>query len=208
MRVKNWEKHQHFKDRCPPWIKLHRDILDQRDINVISDRSFRVLIGIWLLASEDETKQGVLPGIADIAFRLRMPEKAVTDCIHELSEFLIHDDDDVISQRYHDDDPETETETETEVDHSAAFETFWTAYPRKVAKAAARKAWGKLKPGESLQREITDGLERAIKSEQWARDGGQYIPHAATWLNGRRWEDDVGRGADVYNFALDVRGNL
>lgn len=34
-------------------------------------------------------------------------------------------------------------------------------------------------------------LERQGKSDQWRRDGGQYIPHAATWLNGRRWEDEA-----------------
>jgi len=33
------------------------------------------------------------------------------------------------------------------------------------------------------------GLERSKVSEQWQRDGGQFIPHPATWLNGRRWED-------------------
>jgi hypothetical protein len=35
-RVKDWTKFQHFKDRRPPWIKLYRDILDNRDIAMIS----------------------------------------------------------------------------------------------------------------------------------------------------------------------------
>ena len=29
------------------------------------------------------------------------------------------------------------------------------------------------------------------KSHDWTKDGGQFIPHAATWLNGKRWEDEL-----------------
>lgn len=94
----------------------------------------------------------------------------------------------------------SETETDTEKrsrssrgDDLAAegFASFWQAYPRKVAKAAALKAWGKLRPDASLQAAILAGLQAAARSEQWTRDGGAYIPHPATWLNGRRWEDDL-----------------
>ena len=68
MKIKNWSKFQHFKDRRPPWVKLHRDILEQRDITMISDCAFRVLVGLWLLASEDEEMQGGLPDVDDISF--------------------------------------------------------------------------------------------------------------------------------------------
>lgn len=66
------------------------------------------------------------------------------------------------------------------------FAEFWQAYPRKVAKPAAEKAWRKV-AGEADA--ILAGLKRASGCEQWAKDGGQFIPHPATWLNGRRWED-------------------
>ena len=115
MRIKNWKKFQHFKDRRPPWIKLHRDILEQRDINMISDRSFRVLVCIWLLASEDEEMGGTLPPISDIAFRLRIDESEIIKALQELSPFLVQDDIKPISERYQVDDPETETERETEI---------------------------------------------------------------------------------------------
>lgn len=71
IRIKNWSEFQHFKDRNPPWIKLYKSLLDRRDIAMISDCNFRVLIGLWLLASEDKEKNGTLPEISDIAFRLR-----------------------------------------------------------------------------------------------------------------------------------------
>lgn len=120
MRIRNWSEFQHFKDRRPPWIKLHRSILEQRDINVISDCSFRVLIGLWLLASEDEEMQGRLPDIPEIAFRLRMEEAKVSSSIQELTHFLDDVDITMISERYQLDVPETETEAEAEAETKVA----------------------------------------------------------------------------------------
>lgn len=113
MKVKNWKKFQHFKDRCPPWIKLHREILDQRDIMMISACSFRLLTCLWLLASEDENKAGELPEIEDISFRLRMPVVEIIPLLQELLPWLEDSDISAISARYQDGPPETETETET-----------------------------------------------------------------------------------------------
>lgn len=68
------------------------------------------------------------------------------------------------------------------------FETFWRAYPRKESKAQARKSFVKVTvPLETL----LQALETQKRSDQWKRDGGQYIPYASTWLNQRRWEDEV-----------------
>jgi hypothetical protein len=69
------------------------------------------------------------------------------------------------------------------------FEKFWAAYPRKVAKAEARKAWAQT----ASIRPDTDSLVKAVlshcKTEQWMKNNGAFIPHAATWLRGERWED-------------------
>lgn len=130
IKIKNWDKFQHFKDRNPPWIKLHRSMMDQRDINMISDCSFRILINLWLLASEDINKEGSLPEIADIAFRLRKTEKEINKALEELSDFLIQDDINVISSRYQHGPPETETETyreETETESFVDFDEIATA---------------------------------------------------------------------------------
>lgn len=72
-----------------------------------------------------------------------------------------------------------------------SFASFWARYPRKVGKQDAAKAWKRLKADAGLVLAIHEGLERARESEQWRRDGGQFIPHPATWLNGRRWEDEA-----------------
>lgn len=72
-----------------------------------------------------------------------------------------------------------------------SFAKFWAAYPKKVSKPQAQKAWQKLKPDEDLLGRILQAIESQKKSDQWQRDKGQYIPYPATWLNNRRWEDDL-----------------
>lgn len=74
-------------------------------------------------------------------------------------------------------------------DVPTGFDEFWSAYPRKVSKPQAEKAWRKLNPDAQTLQNILDGVARDGRSDQWLRDGGQFIPHPATWLNGRRWED-------------------
>ncbi len=71
------------------------------------------------------------------------------------------------------------------------FGVFWERYPRKTAKANALKAWRKIKPDKALAQTILLAVREQAKSPQWQRDDGQYIPHAATWLNARRWEDET-----------------
>lgn len=72
------------------------------------------------------------------------------------------------------------------------FQVFWGKYPRKVSRKAAWKVWQKIKPDEALLSKILRSLEVYSASDQWVKDAGRYIPHAATWLNGERWEDEVG----------------
>lgn len=72
----------------------------------------------------------------------------------------------------------------------ALFDRFWAAYPKKKGKEAARRAWRKLKPDITLCRVMAEALERQKQSRDWRKEGGAYIPYPATWLNGRRWEDE------------------
>lgn len=52
MRVKNWAEFQHYKDRNPPWIKLHRALLDDYEFSRLHDASKAHLLLIWLFASQ------------------------------------------------------------------------------------------------------------------------------------------------------------
>lgn len=71
------------------------------------------------------------------------------------------------------------------------FDAFWSAYPRRVGKEAARKSWTKIKPSEELFQKILAAIAVAKQSEQWCRENGRFIPNPATWLNQGRWDDEL-----------------
>lgn len=71
------------------------------------------------------------------------------------------------------------------------FDEFWKLYPRKVGKDKALKAWQRLQMTEALYDLIVSALAKHVVTPGWTKDNGQFIPHAATWLNGKRWEDEV-----------------
>jgi hypothetical protein len=69
------------------------------------------------------------------------------------------------------------------------FDEFWKAYPKKVGKDAAAKAFARRKPGKELLALMLAALDLQKATDQWRRDGGQYVPHPSTWLNEGRWQD-------------------
>ena len=79
-----------------------------------------------------------------------------------------------------------------------AFAEFWRAYPRKVGKAAAERAF--LKAGVPVETLIA-AIARHQRTPQWTKDGGQFIPHPASWLNGKRWEDEIAAAPQTASYA-------
>ena len=76
LKPKNWDKFQHYKDRCPPWIKLHRDLLNDRAYMNLPIASKAIAPLLWLLASE--SKDGSFNAASDeLAFRLRIASKDI-----------------------------------------------------------------------------------------------------------------------------------
>jgi len=74
--------------------------------------------------------------------------------------------------------------------YSSDFLTFWDAYPNRKGKGAAYKSFQSAKKNGNLA-DMLEAIKRQSKSEQWKKNNGQYIPHPSTWLNQKRWEDDV-----------------
>lgn len=70
------------------------------------------------------------------------------------------------------------------------FDEFWAVYPKKDAKQAAIKAWDKLKPDDDLKQAIIAGVQRDIDG-RWKGAERRYIPNPTTYLNQRRWEDEI-----------------
>lgn len=116
IKIRNWHRFQHFKDRKPPWIKLYRDILDDILWHELDSDAAKCLISFWLIASEHD---GYLPNTKELAFRLRTTEKSIKSNVSKLSTWLEQDDISVISDNgaisagYQETRLETETETET-----------------------------------------------------------------------------------------------
>lgn len=73
---------------------------------------------------------------------------------------------------------------------SCAFDEFWKAYPKKKNKGQAEKAWSKIKQPSEILQQILEALKWQKASQDWTKENGQFIPHPATYLNGRAWEDE------------------
>lgn len=67
------------------------------------------------------------------------------------------------------------------------FDEFWQAYPRKIAKGDARKAWAQT---EKIRPSL-DAVLNAIEQQKAAWDNPKFIPYPATWLRAERWDDEV-----------------
>jgi DNA-binding MarR family transcriptional regulator len=80
---------------------------------------------------------------------------------------------------------------------ACGFDTFWKEYPRKIAKPNALKAYKQLKVDDKLLKAILAGLAKWQETDQWQKDKGRFIPHPATFLNQRRWEDELEADEEV-----------
>ena len=75
-------------------------------------------------------------------------------------------------------------------DCSTWFDSFWQKYPKKVGKEPARKAFVKAVKSHAIFDEIMISLDWQTKSQQWVKNSGEFIPHASTYLNQARWQDE------------------
>lgn len=78
---------------------------------------------------------------------------------------------------------------------ASEFAQFWQQYPRKIAKRKAEEAFRRARlrseDQQGFLQRVLEAVSRQAASRQWLTEGGRYIPHPATWLNGDRWEDTV-----------------
>jgi hypothetical protein len=70
------------------------------------------------------------------------------------------------------------------------FDAFWTAWPKKVGKAAARKAWDRLNGNRPEIGHVLEAIRWQAHTDQWRREDGRFIPNPATWINQNRWLDE------------------
>lgn len=202
LRAKRWSDFQHYAKRCPPWIKLHRKLLDDLDFQSLPVASKALAPMLWLLASESEDGT-IRLNPSQLSFRLRMSGQQMFEGLNPLIEkgFFMTGGfyaSTALAERLHDAIPEGERETE-EIPKTIAqqkalgvilpddFSRFWTAYPRHEGKLRALRKWRGMR---SVDRAAAfDGLQAWVESGRW--DDPQFVPYAVSYLNGRRWEDEI-----------------
>ena len=161
LQPKNWAVFQHYKDRCPPWIKLHRDLLNNREFIRLPLASKALAPMLWLLASE--SKDGIFNASVDeLVFRLRITEKEYGDGIKPLIDngfFIIASG--VLADRYQVAIPETERETETKTETK---KTKTIAPPFGVTESVWQD-WLQLRKAKkaAVTQTAVDGIEREAR---------------------------------------------
>lgn len=198
---KNWKSFQHYKDRAPAWIKLHRGLLDDYDYCCLPTASKALAPFLWLLASEYEDGQ-ITASLDELAFRLRMTRGEVADALAPLIEKGFFDASEPLADCKQDAIPEKEEEREIEEEErksetrvrahvreddwpSDYREIFWSLYPNKVGKP---KALAKLdlcrRRGVGFS-DIMDGLAAYVRDKPPDR---QWL-NPETFINQERWAD-------------------
>lgn len=192
-RVKGWADFQHYSNRSPPWIKLHRKLLDNYDFAMLPVASKALAPLLWLVAAE--TVDGTVQVDPEwLAFRVKMTVADVEAGLPPLfDKGFLELVSGLLAERKQPATPERETEGErkkTLVPQAARFAEFWDIYPKagRKGKAAALKKWQARGLDAIADRILADVCDRQAKDRQW-REG--YIPHASTYVNGSGWEDAI-----------------
>lgn len=116
LKIKNWSEFQHYKDRAPPWVKLHHSLLDDFTFHSLPVASRALAPMLWLLASEN-LDGSITDNLAEVAFRLRTTASDVQTALKPLIDkgFVVSDSN-VLADCQQCALPETETEAEAETE--------------------------------------------------------------------------------------------
>jgi len=195
---KEWNSFQHYKERRPPWIKLHRPLLDNADFQRLPIASRALAPMLWLIAAEYDNGT-IMADLEDIAWRLRMSAAELKDALRPLLEkgFFSSDDDASVALAECEQEvpPEREAQVKTEAKKNSRaaspssedFENFKKEYPKRTGnygwKAAERKYTALIKTGVSPQAILTAVRRHAEEMRKLKRVGTEYVPMPARWLN-------------------------
>lgn len=86
--------------------------------------------------------------------------------------------------------PKIQAEVQLSELQQRQFDTFWSAYPKKLEKYEAKICWSRLLPSEELFRQILRSVEAFKLTREWQEESFKFAPNPSTWLNKRRWMDE------------------
>ena len=205
LQPKNWGVFQHYKDRCPPWIKLHRDLLNDRVFMCLPLASKALAPLLWLLASE--SKDGTFDGSLDeLVFRLHITPKDYQDGVKPLIDkgfFVVASG--VLAECYQDAIPETEGERETETKREAKKKATIVACPPDVG-LQEWEDWLSLRKAKKAP--VTETVLKSARKEAekagvtlnafltiWCARGSQGLE--ASWLKTNERQSFAQQAADI-----------
>ena len=188
IQICGWEKHQHYKNNKPAWIKVYRDVLGNYEIMFqLKPEERWIVIGLWLLAAETNNK--INDDLAYLKERLRCK---VTMEQLELMQTL-----DIITlvdvsreglEGVYSDPREglaLEEKRREEKRREETFEIWWNKYNKKRGRDKVESKWLKLKEEEmQLCLDSVDAYVESTPEKQFRKD-------PLTYLNGKHWGDDV-----------------
>jgi len=183
MKIKNWDKFQHFKHKSDmKWFKCYgRDLLNDPDFMKMDDVKQATLFKLWCLASESN---GVLPNAYDIAFRLRKPIVFIEKILLELDTWFVKNENiDKVYTDYITDKIREDKIIKTIV----RFDEFWNLYPpvRKTNKKGCMEKW-QAKDLDLIADKVIGYVKTMKETKQW-KEG--FVPAPMTLINQERWED-------------------
>jgi hypothetical protein len=183
MKIKNWDKFQHFKHKSDmKWFKCYgRDLLNDPDFMKMDDVKQATLFKLWCLASESN---GILPNAYDIAFRLRKPIAFVEKILIELDTWFIKGEN--IQELYTNYITDKIREDKI-IKTIVRFDEFWNLYPpvRKTNKKGCMEKW-KAKDLDLIADKVIGYVKTMKETKQW-KEG--FVPAPMTLINQERWED-------------------
>jgi hypothetical protein len=192
---KNWKSFQHYKERTPSWIKLHKGLMTDFEFVRLPVASRALAPMLWLLASEYEGGS-IDASLEKIAFRMHMSVSDLRDALSPLIDAGFFDASEALSPPLAERLPREEdigkrTREETENKSRAAspsnddFEELKRSFPKRKGnygwKAAERKFNALVKTGVDPKAIIM--AARKLCHTLKAKIGTEYIPMPASWLN-------------------------
>ena len=185
MKIKNWDKFQHFKHKSDmKWFKCYgRDLLNDPDFMKMDDVKQATLFKLWCLASESN---GILPNAYDIAFRLRKPIAFVEKILIELDTWFIKGENiDKLYTNYITD--KIRDRLDKNIKTIVRFDEFWNLYPpvRKTNKKGCMEKW-QAKDLDLIADKVIGYVKTMKETKQW-KEG--FVPAPMTLINQERWED-------------------
>ena len=215
LSIPNWEELQHYKNRLPPWIKLHNKLLENYDFECLPDASKAHLVCIWLLASRTNNK--INPDPKWIKRRIGANSNVDVKILIDKNFLVLNQDVKDMGQlaskplalapsreesraeqsRAEDKKHLVDKSTDFQVlPPGSRFNEFWTVYPKKIGKKPCLAKWKSLNLDSISDMILKDILNRKENHRPWIEG---FIMNPLTYINQNRWEDEIEAKSNKYD---------